>query len=729
MRLILIIHKKALLLLLLLILTIFWGISTYSYLSYYYQEGDIRIGIFYYAWYGEKRHWNDCEDNTVVDQPYTKYYQGYYSSLNETILYSQLKLIEMANIDFLLVSWFYPGSYEDEATKLLFEVTRKNNLNVKIALMIEPVDDYDVNATKLERIKTHIMENYVKPYNQHYFYWEGKPLLAFFVPLNPTRNDSEYSFKVIGEQPYADWPYWSVPPKITKDGVTSVLPRYDDSRLPREKKIVIDETYREGLYDEQWKFVLDNKDKLKLVLIATWNEYHERTMIEPHIDATADPEFYFPDYLYQKTCEYIKLLKEKPFPTIQLYSLPSLILLILILYESFQITMHGNGNSGNKQVIQQIIIIGLISRFLLIFIAFLSNTIFGLRTPFEGENLPDYSIPLLNLFARWDSGYYINIARNGYTVLSQWAFRPLFPLMLKSINFLFTSQDPPTLINLIIIGFFMNNMLYIISLLLFYRLSQKISPKEAFIFTLVFAIYPTSFIFSAVYPEALFMTLLLLSYYHLEEGKILFSSLFMFLAGLCRPEGFTASLIYLVKGVHKREKRKRYGIAFLISLFSLSIFLIYSLIKTGSIFTPFEAEALWARTGIIEMILRIGKLQVNVNPGFSLPYLILNLPLYLIIIASLLYYYVSIGSGLHPSEDLYKRIFPYIFHATLYIIFISFFVDYISIARLSLFAFPITWIIGYKSSKNKTLLCIIMMTNIVLLTLYTSLHVNWYHVT
>ncbi|MEM3590798.1 MAG: mannosyltransferase family protein [Candidatus Bathyarchaeia archaeon] len=728
MQLMPIIHKKALLLLLLM-LTIFWGISTYSYLSRYYQERDICVGIFYYAWYGEKRHWNDCEDNAVIDQPYTRYYQGYYSSLNETVVYSQLKLIEMANIDFLLVSWFYPGSYEDQATKLLFEVTRKNNLNVKIALMIEPIDDYDVNATKLEQIKTYIMENYVKPYKQHYFHWEGKPLLAFFVPLNPTRNDPEYSFKVIGEQPYADWPYWSVPPKITEDGVTSVLPRYDDSRLPRERKIVIDETYREELYNEQWRFILNNKDKLKLVLIATWNEYHERTMIEPHIDATADPEFYFPDYLYQKTCEYVKLLKEKPFPTVQFYSLPSLILLMFILYKSFQIIMHGNGNSGNKQVIQQMISIGLISRFLLIFIAFLSNTIFGLRTPFEGENLPDYNIPLLNLFARWDSGYYINIARNGYTVLSQWAFRPLFPLMLKSINFLFTAQDLPTPINLIIIGFFMNNVLYIISLLLFYRLSLKISPEEAFIFTLIFAIYPTSFIFSAVYPESLFMTLLLLSYYHLEEGKILFSSIFMFLAGLCRPEGFTASLIYLIKGVHKREKRKIYGIAFSISLSSLPIFLIYSLIKTGSIFTPFEAEALWARTGIIEMILRIGKLQLNVNPGLSLPYLILNLPLFSMIITFLLYYYISMGSGLYFSEDFYRKIFPYIFHATLYIVFISFFVDYISIARLSLFAFPIIWIIAHKSSKNKTLLYNIIIINIVLLTFYTALHVNWYHVT
>ncbi|MEM2514610.1 MAG: mannosyltransferase family protein [Candidatus Bathyarchaeia archaeon] len=687
------------------------------------------MGIFYYAWYGEKRHWNDCENNAVIDQPYTRYYQGYYSSLNETIVYNQLKLIEMAGIDFLLVSWFYPGSYEDQATKLLFEVARKNSLNIKIALMVEPVDDYDVNTTKLERIKIYILENYVKKYKQYYFYWEGKPLLAFFVPLNPPRNNSEYSFRVIGEQPYADWPYWSVPPKITEDGVTSVLPRYDDSRLPRERKIIIDESYREGLYDAQWKFVLSNKDKLKLILIATWNEYHERTMIEPHLDATADPEFYFSDYLYQKTCEYVKLLKEKPFPTIQLYSLPSLILLVLILYKSFQTIIYNGGNSSNKQLIQQVMSIGLISRFLLVLIAFLSNTIFGSRTPFEGENLPDQDIPLLNLFARWDSGYYINIARDGYTVLSQWAFRPLFPLILKSTSFLFTSQDPPTPLNLIIIGFFMNNMLYIISLLLFYKLSLslKISFEEAFICTLIFAIYPTSFIFSAIYPEALFITLLLISYYYLEERKILLSSLFMFLAGLCRPEGFTASLIYLIKGLHERKERKKYAIASLISLFSLPAFLIYSLLKTGNIFTPLEAETLWARTGIIEMILRIGKLQFNVNPGFSLPYLILNLPLFSVIITFLLYYYVSMGLGLCSSEDFYRKIFPYVFHATLYMIFISFFVDYISMARLSLFAFPIIWIIGHKSSENRTLLYIIIIMSVVLLTFYTSLHVNWYH--
>jgi hypothetical protein len=47
------------------------------------------------------------------------------------------------------------------------------------------------------------------------------------------------------------------------------------------------------------------------VTICTWNEFSERTFIEPAQDATSHkPLNHF--YVYEKTVEYIKLLKSEP---------------------------------------------------------------------------------------------------------------------------------------------------------------------------------------------------------------------------------------------------------------------------------------------------------------------------------------------------------------------------------------------------------------------------------
>jgi hypothetical protein len=68
----------------------------------------------------------------------------------------------------------------------------------------------------------------------------------------------------------------------------------------------------EGVYDQEWKSAIQlvKDGKVDTVMITSWNEYVERTEVEPRYGATAynhDPYF-----LYNKTKDYvngIKLLK------------------------------------------------------------------------------------------------------------------------------------------------------------------------------------------------------------------------------------------------------------------------------------------------------------------------------------------------------------------------------------------------------------------------------------
>jgi len=83
------------------------------------------IGVYFYPWYSvsEDRHW----DNTVRDKPYI----GYYDSYKE------------AGIDFIVLSWWGPNSFEDNTTRVI--VKYLNGYSLKFAIMIEPYLGQDPN--------------------------------------------------------------------------------------------------------------------------------------------------------------------------------------------------------------------------------------------------------------------------------------------------------------------------------------------------------------------------------------------------------------------------------------------------------------------------------------------------------------------------------------------------------------------------------------------------------
>lgn len=73
----------------------------------------------------------------------------------------------------------------------------------------------------------------------------------------------------------------------------SIAPRYDDYYLHtayptiRTGYMRFDYNMSKGMYYAEWNYVIQNAKSVKLVLLDSWNEYHERTAIEPHADLTA----------------------------------------------------------------------------------------------------------------------------------------------------------------------------------------------------------------------------------------------------------------------------------------------------------------------------------------------------------------------------------------------------------------------------------------------------------
>lgn len=147
----------------------------------------------------------------------------------------------------------------------------------------------------------------------------------------------------------------------------------------------------------------------------------------------------------------------------------------------------------------------------------------------EGRNLHLYSefsltkshSALSRILKSADANWYLEIAETGYhpgpmttETAKNWAFFPLFPLLLRGLG-LFTTH-------LVTAGVILNNVLFFASLVLlycllpFYGASGRISERAVWLL----AFFPTSYFFSALLSESVYMFLLLSAFYLLESAAI-----------------------------------------------------------------------------------------------------------------------------------------------------------------------------------------------------------------
>ena len=275
-----------------------------------------QVGIFFYVWYNpaDEESWDRSK---IVDRPVL----GYYNSSDPAVIRQQLLLIEELGVDFVVISWwgFYDddGIFRDGAARQVFETAQSINSALKFAVMVEPFnetgDSYDYGG-----IYDRVFDTFVEPYSGLYYNYSGKPLICFFNNESLTDNgvfpqDEESRFNVVtvGQQFYTDWIYTDLNvydlPAHDPRGQVSVTPRFDDSRY-REPSCVVDPNLTEEVYDlKEWENALKlvREGKVSFVLISSWNEYVERTQIEPCYDGTAAVPS---DFLYNITKEKISQL-------------------------------------------------------------------------------------------------------------------------------------------------------------------------------------------------------------------------------------------------------------------------------------------------------------------------------------------------------------------------------------------------------------------------------------
>ncbi len=156
------------------------------------------------------------------------------------------------------------------------------------------------------------------------------------------------------------------------------------------------------------------------------------------------------------------------------------------------------------------------------------------------------------VWARWDSGYYLTIARSGYSVANGTpTYYPLYPLLVRGVT-LATGQ------NEIVSGTILSLILMASALLVVYRaLLQDHDHATAGTTVTLLALFPTALFFFAIYTESLFLLLSVLAYFLARRQRWGWTALLCFLAGLSRYNGFLVGIIPAAeiltqRGIHRK---------------------------------------------------------------------------------------------------------------------------------------------------------------------------------
>src|ERR1700704_5730789 len=137
---------------------------------------------------------------------------------------------------------------------------------------------------------------------------------------------------------------------------------------------------------------------------------------------------------------------------------------------------------------------------------------------------------IFGAFDQWDANWFLGIAQHGYTTKQSASFFPLYPLLTRALGFVLRSDlVAGVTISLVAAGFAGVAVLRIAERYAGYRVARDS--------VLLLALYPISFVFTAVYSDGLFLALAAWAVVFALNGRAASAALLGALAVLTRPTG------------------------------------------------------------------------------------------------------------------------------------------------------------------------------------------------
>jgi hypothetical protein len=200
----------------------------------------------------------------------------------------------------------------------------------------------------------------------------------------------------------------------------------------------------------------------------------------------------------------------------------------------------------------------------------------------------------LAVWDRWDVGWYLEIAKNGYRDIDfglgtqkSYAFLPLYPLLARLLSRV--TGD------LLSAGLILSNAAFFVGLVYLYRLARLDYGERASMSTVEYAIlFPMGLFFSAFLSESLFFMLAVMSFYYCRKRMWFRVGVLGFLASLTRIFGILLLVPILLEYARKRKIGKDILPLSLIPL-GLLVFVLYIWAITGDYLMLSRVQGAWGR--------------------------------------------------------------------------------------------------------------------------------------
>ncbi len=349
----------------------------------------------------------------------------------------------------------------------------------------------------------------------------------------------------------------------------------------------------------------------------------------------------------------------------------------------------------------------------------------------EGHWVADPNSPFLSMWAKWDSQWYVQIARDGYWFQplgqSNVAFFPLYPLSMRLVS-RFVHE------NYVLAGFIVSNLAFFLALIYLYRLAElelgNRTAARCAIFYL--ALFPTAFFFSSVYTESLYVMLSIATMYYARRHQWLGAAVAGLLAAATRNLGVLlwALVMWEWMRYHGWQITRFYRLSawrnllnafrhhwhewLLIAAIPLGMLLYIAFLKTtfDRPFAFIEVQAAWGRQNIGPVAVLLRELRALATSEFNQGGLsrLLNVGAVLAVLATVPFIWHKLGEG-YAIYVLILILVPISSAAQ-------------SVIRYVLPLFPVFIMLGWWG-RRESVDRVVMATFAILLGVLTTIFVNW----
>ncbi|MHB8603799.1 MAG: mannosyltransferase family protein [Thermoplasmatota archaeon] len=200
----------------------------------------------------------------------------------------------------------------------------------------------------------------------------------------------------------------------------------------------------------------------------------------------------------------------------------------------------------------------------------------------------------VRFLARWDSGFYMDIAQKGYGFKPEsWAFDPGYPAAIALVHAVLHFTDFPTA------GAIVSTVAFLAALVLLYGLTERLfSARIAWRASVALAVFPGTFYLGAVYADSLFLALALGTFLAAVDRRWLLAGVLASFAAVTRPPGIVlaGALVVAIGAAWIRGARPSWQAVASVPLSATLplVFMGYAAASTGDAFVSYRMrEVYW----------------------------------------------------------------------------------------------------------------------------------------